>query len=98
MPMVCVSLFLFLIESAGSVATEVISSMRTVASFSGEERAIAKYSVHLQEAARIGMKKGLMQGVGLGLTMFTWLASYSLTLWYGGVLVVDHVSTFMQLG
>ena len=66
--------------------------MRTVASFSGEERAIAKYSFHLQEAARIGTKKGLMQGLGMGLTMFTWFGSYALTLWYGGVLVVEHVS------
>ena len=80
-----------IIWSAGGVATEVISSMRTVASFSGEERAISKYKIHLAEASRIGIRKGLMQGLGMGLTTFTWNASYALCLWYGGILVVNNV-------
>lgn len=51
---------------AGSIAEEVLSSIRTVAAFGGERKEIERYSSHLGEARDFGTKKGLMSGFGMG--------------------------------
>ncbi|EFA83580.1 hypothetical protein PPL_02646 [Heterostelium album PN500] len=74
---------------AGSVAEEKIGSIRTVATFSGEERETTLYASNLSDALKIGRQKGLMNGLGIGLVFFVMFGSYSLAFWYGAKLITD---------
>lgn len=47
---------------AGAVATEVISSIRTVVSFGAEDREVKRYSQNLAKARKLGVKKGMAAG------------------------------------
>ncbi len=75
---------------AGSVAFEVISSIRTVVAFGGEEREIKKYSSNLEEAYKAGKKKAIFNGIGVGAIMLILFFTYSLAFWYGAKLVNDQ--------
>ena len=66
---------------AGAVAEEVLSSIRTVFAFSGEEKEIERYKHKLRSATRLGARKGLLSGILIGLLTFIMLAMYSLALW-----------------
>ncbi|GMP44689.1 hypothetical protein CsSME_00013505 [Camellia sinensis var. sinensis] len=72
---------------AGKVAEEVISQVRTVYSFVGEERAIETYSKSLQNALKLGKKSGLAKGLGVGFTYGLLFCAWALLLWYAGILV-----------
>eukprot|EP00164_Ancoracysta_twista_P001384 GFYU01001804.1.p1 GENE.GFYU01001804.1~~GFYU01001804.1.p1 ORF type:complete len:1235 (+),score=430.50 GFYU01001804.1:168-3872(+) len=74
---------------AGSIAEEIISSMRTVASFGGESRAAAQYEEKLEGAEAAGIHRGLVGGVGVGTTMFVMFCSYALAFWYGSRQIYD---------
>ncbi|PON73405.1 ABC transporter [Parasponia andersonii] len=72
---------------AGKVAEEVISQVRTVYSFSGEDRAVKAYSILLNKALKLGKKSGFAKGIGVGFTYGLLFCAWSLLLWYAGVLV-----------
>jgi len=74
---------------AGAIATEVISAIKTVASFGGERKEAERYSVNLDKAAQLGIKRGFLAGLGLGLTFLLMFATYALALWYGTQLVIN---------
>ncbi|EFA76459.1 ABC transporter B family protein [Heterostelium album PN500] len=74
---------------AGAVAEEKIGSIRTVATFSGEERENQLYANNLKDALVIGRKKGVMNGIGIGSVFFVMFGSYSLAFWYGAKLITD---------
>ncbi|CAB4012995.1 Multidrug resistance 1 [Paramuricea clavata] len=78
---------------AGSVAEEVLSSMRTVAAFGGEEKETERYGQFLAEASRFGVKKGLAMGCGMGFLQLVVFGSYTLAFWYGSKLVIDRDMT-----
>ncbi|KPJ05317.1 Multidrug resistance protein-like 49 [Papilio xuthus] len=74
---------------AGVVAEEVLSSIRTVVAFGGEEKEIERYSERLAPAKKTGTRKGVYSGMGSG---FMWLIiymTYSLSFWYGVGLILD---------
>ncbi|XP_027146963.1 bile salt export pump-like [Larimichthys crocea] len=48
---------------AGAVADEVLSSIRTVAAFGGQEKEAERYDGNLEEAQVWGVKKGMIMGV-----------------------------------
>lgn len=74
---------------AGAVAEETISNIRTVSSFNANSKEGERYTVQLQEAKRIGIKKGLVSATGMGVIMFIMFGSYSLSFWYGSKLIYD---------
>ncbi|RHY58788.1 hypothetical protein DYB34_005953 [Aphanomyces astaci] len=73
--------------AAGAVAEENIGAIRTVASLNGEQRAIEKYGVNVQNAEdeTVGVAKFVAFALGW-FFMFMWL-TYAIGLWYGGWLV-----------
>ncbi|XP_047539105.1 multidrug resistance protein homolog 49-like isoform X1 [Vanessa atalanta] len=74
---------------AGVIAEEVLSSIRTVVAFGGEEKEIDRYQKRLDPAKKTGVKKGVYSGIGSG---FMWLiiyATYALAFWYGVGLILD---------
>nr|XP_006812790.1 PREDICTED: multidrug resistance protein 1-like [Saccoglossus kowalevskii] len=72
---------------AGSVAEEVLSCIRTVALFSGQPKECIRYDKELVVAKNIGIRKSLVTGISLMLTMFIIFSAYALAFWYGPLLV-----------
>ncbi|XP_031374730.1 ABC transporter B family member 13-like isoform X2 [Punica granatum] len=77
---------------AGKVAEEIISQVRTVYSFVGEDKAVEAYSKSLNIALKLGKKSGIAKGVGVGLTYVLLFCAWALLLWYAGLLVRHHVT------
>ncbi|VVC86458.1 unnamed protein product [Leptidea sinapis] len=74
---------------AGVIAEEVLSAIRTVAAFGGEEKEIARYSKRLEPAQNMGIRKGVFSGIGSGIMWFIIYATYALSFWYGVGLILD---------
>ncbi|KAL3969996.1 receptor tyrosine-protein kinase erbB-3 [Sarotherodon galilaeus] len=74
---------------AGAVADEVLSSIRTVAAFGGEEKEAERYDKNLVEAQNWGVKKGTIIGVFQGYLWCIIFLCYGLAFWYGSKLVID---------
>ena len=53
---------------AGGVADEMLSSIRTVVAFGGEDRATALYRDRLKDAVATGLKRAHFAGLGIGYT------------------------------
>uniref|UniRef100_A0A4W2EWM6 Bile salt export pump n=1 Tax=Bos indicus x Bos taurus TaxID=30522 RepID=A0A4W2EWM6_BOBOX len=74
---------------AGSVADEVISSIRTVAAFGGEKKEVERYEKNLVFAQRWGIRKGIVMGFFTGFMWCLIFLCYALAFWYGSKLVLD---------
>jgi len=61
---------------AGDVAEEVLSSIRTVTAFGGQEEELERYSNNLSEAKKQGIKKGTFSGLSIGVTYFVLFSVY----------------------
>ncbi|XP_051022358.1 bile salt export pump [Acomys russatus] len=75
---------------AGSVADEVLSSIRTVAAFGGENKEVERYEKNLVFAQRWGIRKGMVMGFFTGYTWCLIFLCYALAFWYGSTLVLDE--------
>ncbi|XP_018541648.1 ATP-binding cassette, sub-family B (MDR/TAP), member 4 [Lates calcarifer] len=74
---------------AGAVAEEVLSAIRTVFAFSGQDREIKRYHKNLEDAKRMGIKKALSANMAMGFTFLMIYLSYALAFWYGSTLVLS---------
>ncbi|KAK9762561.1 hypothetical protein K7432_011587 [Basidiobolus ranarum] len=77
--------------SAGAVADEVLSSIKTVSAFGGQTREILRYNSKLAIAEKAGVKRGIFEGLGTGLMMVVIFFTYALGFWYGSRLILDGV-------
>ncbi|GLH02038.1 Multidrug resistance protein homolog 49 [Gryllus bimaculatus] len=78
---------------AGTIAEEVLSSMRTVIAFGGQKKESERYYANLVFAKNINVKRGFYNGLGFGLLWFFIYASYALAFWYGvGLIIKDKYS------
>ncbi|XP_044148690.1 ATP-binding cassette sub-family B member 5-like isoform X1 [Bufo gargarizans] len=73
---------------AGAVAEEVLSSIRTVVAFGGQEKELKRYTNNLGEAKKLGIKKAIASQLALGFVYLIVYASYGLGFWYGTVLIL----------
>ncbi|CAK9201386.1 unnamed protein product [Sphagnum troendelagicum] len=76
--------------AAGNTVQQVLGSMRTVAAYTGEAKAVQEYDKALGKSEVAGIKAGLATGVGMGFAMLVMFGSYGLALWYGSILVAYH--------
>lgn len=76
---------------AGSISEQVFAGIRTVYSFSLQNRFAKRYEEKLDKAMKAGIKRGIILGTGLGIFMFCLFAMYGLSFWYGSRLVHDHI-------
>jgi len=60
-----------------------------VASFTGENQAIAEYSESLTEAYRTAVQDGMAAGLGLGSIRFFINSSFAMAVWFGGKMVLE---------
>ncbi|XP_060215703.1 putative multidrug resistance protein [Lycium barbarum] len=74
---------------AGSVAEQVISSIRTVYSYVGENETVKRFSNSLEESFSLGVKQGLTKGLLLG-SMGMIYVSWAFQSWAGSVLVANR--------
>lgn len=74
---------------AGSVAEEVLGSIRTVVAFGGERKELDRYGSRLKAAEQNGNRKGLFTGLGIGVMWLITYILYGIALWYGAGLIVD---------
>ncbi|KAI9477150.1 ABC transporter type 1, transmembrane domain-containing protein, partial [Zychaea mexicana] len=72
---------------AGSVAEQVFAGLRTVYSFSLQERFAERFDKELVKARKMGIKRGCVLGVGFGLFMSILFMTYGLAFWFGSHLV-----------
>ncbi|XP_010523879.1 PREDICTED: ABC transporter B family member 4-like [Tarenaya hassleriana] len=79
------------------VVEQTISSIRTVASFTGEKQAINAYKKHLVAAYKAGVFEGTSTGLGLGTLFLVVFCSYSLSVWYGGKMILEKGYTGGQV-
>ncbi|KAI8381003.1 P-loop containing nucleoside triphosphate hydrolase protein [Radiomyces spectabilis] len=74
---------------AGAVAEQVFAGIRTVYSFSLQERFARRYDQSLEKAAATGIKRGAILGFGFGGFMFVLFCTYGLAFWYGAKLTMQ---------
>lgn len=60
-----------------------------MASFTGEKRAVEKYSESLKSAYGSGVREGFAAGMGMGVVMVLLFCGYSLGIWYGAKLILE---------
>lgn len=74
---------------AGNVVEQIVGAIRTVASFTGEKRAIEKYNKKLRIAYAATVQQGLASGLGLGILLLIMFCTYGLAVWYGAKLIIE---------
>ncbi|CAH2096061.1 unnamed protein product [Euphydryas editha] len=79
---------------AGSVAEEVLSSIRTVYAFSGQTKEVERYDTYLAESRKINIKKGFFNGMAMGLLFFCIFCAYAMSFWFGYRLMVDEPENY----
>ncbi|XP_063931284.1 ATP-dependent translocase ABCB1-like isoform X2 [Zophobas morio] len=78
--------------TAGAIAEEVLSSVRTVVAFDGQEKEFSRYEKHLETAKNNNIRKNLFSGISNGFMWFFVFASYALSFWYGVGLILNERS------
>ncbi|URD78639.1 putative ATPase of the ABC class [Musa troglodytarum] len=76
-------------SDAGNVVEQTIGSIRTVVSFTGEDRAVEQYNKSINTAYRSSMEEGVASGLGMGAVFMVIFCSYGLSTWYGAKLIID---------
>ncbi|KAM6314849.1 LOW QUALITY PROTEIN: ATP-binding cassette sub-family B member 5 [Aegotheles albertisi] len=74
---------------AGAVAEEILTAIRTVVAFNGQQKALAKYDANLEMARSVGVKKSITTNTSLGVSQFLIFGSYALAFWYGTKLTAE---------
>ncbi|NWV07564.1 MDR1 protein, partial [Ptilonorhynchus violaceus] len=74
---------------AGAVAEEILTAIRTVVAFNGQQKALEKYDANLEMAKRVGVKKSITTNTCLGLSQFFIFGCYALAFWYGTKLTAE---------
>nr|XP_029124116.1 ABC transporter B family member 4-like isoform X2 [Elaeis guineensis] len=83
-----------LYEEASQVANDAVGSIRTVASFSAEEKVIKLYNEKCEGPSRMGIRQGIISGIGFGISFFLLFCAYATSFYVGARLVEDGKTTF----
>lgn len=78
------------IAGGGSLAEEVISTIRTAQAFGTQKILAAMYDVYLQKTHNIGGKLALVQGGAVAFFFFVIYSAYGLAFYFGTTLILNH--------
>ncbi|KAI7865224.1 P-loop containing nucleoside triphosphate hydrolase protein [Mucor mucedo] len=78
---------------AGTIAEQVFQSIRTVQSFTLQKKFSSIYGQKAEEASKVGVKRAIVNGTGVGLFFMVLFGSFGLALWYGSLLAVQGKAT-----
>ncbi|PNT70777.1 hypothetical protein BRADI_2g17710v3 [Brachypodium distachyon] len=76
-------------SDAGDIVEQTIGSIKTVASFNGEKKAMTLYNNYIKKAYKGTVKEGTIQGFGMGFLTFATFSGIGLILWYGSKLTLS---------
>ncbi|KAM0028052.1 putative ABC-type xenobiotic transporter [Helianthus debilis subsp. tardiflorus] len=74
---------------AANIVEQTIGSIKMVAAFSGEKKAVDEYNKFLVDAYNSSVHQGLATGLCFGLMMLVILCSYALAFWYGAKMILE---------
>uniref|UniRef100_A0A1I7T4R4 ABC transmembrane type-1 domain-containing protein n=1 Tax=Caenorhabditis tropicalis TaxID=1561998 RepID=A0A1I7T4R4_9PELO len=80
-------------ESAGSTAEEVVSGIKIVQTFNGEQKEIDRYSTCLSEGMYWGIRRAFVSTFFSAFMSFATFSSMALAFWYGTSMVIDGLIT-----
>ncbi|KAF5200751.1 Abc transporter b family protein [Thalictrum thalictroides] len=80
-------------SEAASLIEQIIGSIKTVASFTGEREAINRYNRSLDSSYESSIQEGLAAGLGIGLVMFIIFCSYGLATRIGSLMIIKESYT-----
>ncbi|KAK3108991.1 hypothetical protein FSP39_020354 [Pinctada imbricata] len=80
--------------SAGSIAEEAFSAIRTVTAFNGQEKECQRYNNNLKYASSNAAKKGFALGMGMSAFWFLLYGAFSVSFWYAVKLMQDGEAGF----
>ncbi|GAB9470280.1 Multidrug resistance protein abc superfamily [Globisporangium polare] len=83
--------------AAGSVLSEAIGSIRTVASFSMEKALNTVYTGYLDESKQADTKVGVVGGVAFGFSQGVMYLNMAFLFWLGGLWVSKDIITFEDM-
>ncbi|KAK3580598.1 hypothetical protein CHS0354_002696 [Potamilus streckersoni] len=81
-------------SSAGAVAEEVFSAIRTVTAFIGQEKECQKFEHRLSKAHSLATRKGLVFGLSTGAFSFFIFSALAIAFWYGTELIINKEAGF----
>lgn len=81
-------------EEASQVANDAVGSIRTVASFSAEEKVMEIYKQKCEGPTRKGIRQGIISGAGFGFSIFFLFCVYAASFYAGARLVDSGKTTF----
>ncbi|KAI0510746.1 hypothetical protein KFK09_011355 [Dendrobium nobile] len=81
-------------EEASQVANDAVGSIRTVASFSAEEKVMELYKKKCEGPMKTGIRLGVISGIGFGVSFFLLFCVYAACFYAGARLVEDGKTTF----
>ena len=81
----------------GSVAEEVISSIRNATAFSTQDKLARQYDAHLKEAEKWGLKLKVSLAIMISAMMGIVYFNYGLSFWMGSRFIVDGQMTLSEV-
>ena len=84
-------------EEASQVANDAVGSIRTVASFSAEDKVMGLYNDKFSTPLKSGIRQGIISGIGLGIGNFLLFSVYAIIFWVGSRMVEKGETTFSKV-
>ncbi|KAL0906235.1 hypothetical protein M5K25_024712 [Dendrobium thyrsiflorum] len=84
-------------EEASQVASDAVTSIRTVASFCAEGKVMDAYQKKCKNPETQGIRQGLVSGIGYGFSFFMLYSTYALCFYVGARFVHDGSATFTDV-
>ncbi|KAF5197341.1 Abc transporter b family member [Thalictrum thalictroides] len=75
-------------SEAAVLVESTISSIKMVASFTGEKEAINRYNSSLDHSCKSTIHEGLAAGLGMGMVTLVIFCSYGLAAWFGSQMII----------
>ncbi|XP_071713966.1 ABC transporter B family member 11-like [Rutidosis leptorrhynchoides] len=84
-------------EEASQVANDAVRSIRTVTSFCSEEKVMELYRIKCEGPKKLGIKQGLISGIGFGVSFFLLFCMYGTSFYTGARFVKAGITTFKDV-
>ncbi|GFZ11657.1 ABC transporter family protein [Actinidia rufa] len=79
---------------ASNIAAGAVSNIRTVTTFSTQEQIVQSFERALSEPKKMSVRRSQLLGIALGFSQGAMYGAYTLTLWFGAVLVKNGYTNF----
>ncbi|XP_057439153.1 ABC transporter B family member 4-like [Lotus japonicus] len=84
-------------EEASQVANDAVGSIRTIASFCAQEKVMELYSRKCEGPVKTGIQRGLISGIGFGVSFFLLFSVYATTFHVGARFVGAGMASFSDV-